>query len=418
MASFQLTSANPDMFYVIKKNPASGMQLREIRKGVAYGWAKDTTYNIYFKDADDEVSFGDQQFDYLNIHRFSSPLIAISVVGEFFGWTVKNVHDLDVHGFENSFEMKTVQVNRIREIRRLVKYFEAFEIELNHKTANIYNVKISSKLSINELLNFVNIFYLFVALNSDEWIQMDDATVQKYLNSILKLDAPYFVRYLFARNFFKSDKSFERFKSQLEETQHHGVLEMTYGDTAKQRKRAITKLLDFNHPIIDVGCGEGFYALDYARRVAPKFYAAIDIDPRLRTLVHNKAEKSGITNLGVFQSFNECVDSFIIPPESPDVIVTEVLEHIELEESKALLKDILTRVDYHQVIVTVPNRDFNKHYFLEDGEMRHLDHKWEPNWEEFKSFILESADPTKIEWLSIGDSIGGVSTSIGCIIRS
>lgn len=58
MAIVQLQSANPAFSFIIRKNPSSGMMLREIRKGIGHGWYSDSnTYNVYFKDADNEVSY-------------------------------------------------------------------------------------------------------------------------------------------------------------------------------------------------------------------------------------------------------------------------------------------------------------------------------------------------------------------------
>lgn len=58
MAIVQLRSTNPQLSFIIRKNPQSGMQLRPVRQGIAYGWYSDeATYNVYFKDADNEVSY-------------------------------------------------------------------------------------------------------------------------------------------------------------------------------------------------------------------------------------------------------------------------------------------------------------------------------------------------------------------------
>ena len=47
MAIVQIKSTHPNFSFLIKKNPNSGMMLRSIHKGVAYGWYTDKqTYDI------------------------------------------------------------------------------------------------------------------------------------------------------------------------------------------------------------------------------------------------------------------------------------------------------------------------------------------------------------------------------------
>lgn len=88
MAIVQVKSTNPQFSYLIKKNPGSGMMLRSIRQGIAYGWYTDeSTYNVYFKDADNEISYKQHQqetFEYLNVSRYHTPLFPLNAIGEFF----------------------------------------------------------------------------------------------------------------------------------------------------------------------------------------------------------------------------------------------------------------------------------------------------------------------------------------------
>ena len=70
MAFLQIKSNNPDISYVLLKNPASGMQIKSVRKGTAFGYYDtDTSFNVYFKDSETEVSYKshpDEDFEYMN----------------------------------------------------------------------------------------------------------------------------------------------------------------------------------------------------------------------------------------------------------------------------------------------------------------------------------------------------------------
>src|SRR5579875_1307991 len=105
MAIVQLKSSNPAFSFIIRKNPATGMLIREIRKGFGYGWFSDEgTYNVYFKDADNDVSYKqdkDEQFEYLNTTRYNSPLAILNIVNEYFDHVLKKKSEQDTHTFTN-----------------------------------------------------------------------------------------------------------------------------------------------------------------------------------------------------------------------------------------------------------------------------------------------------------------------------
>lgn len=102
MAIIQLRSTNPQLSFIIRKNPQSGMQLRPVRQGIAYGWYSDeATYNVYFKDADNEVSYkknDGESFEYLNVSRYNTPLFPLNAVNEFFSTPFKARDDRDAEG--------------------------------------------------------------------------------------------------------------------------------------------------------------------------------------------------------------------------------------------------------------------------------------------------------------------------------
>ena len=77
MAFLQLRSTNPNFSFLLKKNPASSMIAKELRKGVLFGYYSDAgqTFNAYFRDAFNEISYPeykDQEFEYVNSTRYSS----------------------------------------------------------------------------------------------------------------------------------------------------------------------------------------------------------------------------------------------------------------------------------------------------------------------------------------------------------
>ena len=71
-----------------------------------------------------------------------------------------------------------------------------------------------------------------------------------------------------------------------------------------------------------------------------------------------------------------------------------------------------------------PDVRFNDNYFLseENRGMRHDDHDWEPNKDEFLNFVedcifsSEKSGDTAYDWFPIGDEVDGITPTQGCII--
>ncbi len=417
MAILQINSKDPNFGYIIKKNPSSGMQLREIRQGMSFGWYSNEgqSFNILFKDADNAVSFGNQEFEYLNTSRYNSPVFVLSAISEYFSSNVKEESTNDFKPMEKSCMINMIDIKLFRQITHFEKYFPDFKIDYELYAAKSYKLTITTYKSFHLLFNYINLLMLFITLTSDEYMLLDQTAIEKYLNSIERLDAPFFIRYLFSRNMLKSKKLFEQYKKRLETSKLYHNIKMMYGDTALQRRNKIQQLLPFNKPILDVGCGEGFYAIPFAMNIKDYNYYAIDIDPNLTNIVNNKASKKDINNIKTFDHINEFIK--VYDSSEIDIILTEVIEHMPIDDSKNLIDTILNSINFNKFIITVPNKDFNKFYMIDENEFRHLDHDWEPTENEFNQ-LMRDIIPFKfnIEFINIGDTIDNISTSIGCII--
>jgi SAM-dependent methyltransferase len=418
MAIIQINSTDPKFGYIIKKNPSSEMQVRTIRKGAVFAWYSNNgeSYNILFKDADNAVSFGDQEFEFLNTSRYNSPLFVINAIGEFFTANVREQVQDDTEGNEKSFIVTMVDIARLGQIKQFNKYFPGFNVEIELHAAKSYKLIITTKESFHKLFNFMNLMMLFLALSSkSEYMQLDQSGIEKYMQSIERLDAPFFIRYLFSRAMFRSKNQFGRFKERLEATEKHDKVTMVYGDTAMQRRTAIEKIIPFDKHILDVGCGEGFYAIPFSQKIKEHQYIAIDIVKDLTDTVEKKAEKKEIKNILTFNSLSQFLE--VKQDGKYDVILTEVIEHMPKEQSIELILTILENIDFDNFIITVPNKDFNTFYMIDDGQSRHDDHDWEPSEVEFKDFMAKIIPlDFSIKYLNIGDTIDSISTSIGCII--
>lgn len=411
MAHLTIESNNPDFSWVLVKNPESGIQYRPIRQGKGFGWffPNDDTYNLAFVDGLDCDSFSQSDFEYLSTNKFGNPLAHSSLLNAFLRdvWQNRNPEkDVVAH---NSITLHQVITKARKLLEHLSKHLSC-DLHIEEAYANCYTLRFSGELTLHELVCNVMVACLFLSGQDGIFLtKVDKAFVSKYADIINKLGMDYYLRYMFARNYFKSKDQFNKFVHMLETED----IKLQHGDTAMQRLRFIEKRLDGQREILDVGCGEGLFALNLPKRI-PHTYHAVDIDEELVTILGRKAESRGLdiktyTNVGQFKS------------EAPvDVLLVEVIEHMSKSDAIFLIDKVMGTVNFNKIFITTPNRDFNHNYLIKG--FRHGDHDWEMDSLEFKDWITHTVlfesdhETLDVEFVDIGDSVGGVHTTQGVII--
>jgi 2-polyprenyl-3-methyl-5-hydroxy-6-metoxy-1,4-benzoquinol methylase len=227
------------------------------------------------------------------------------------------------------------------------------------------------------------------------------------------IDAPFYIRSLFVRNFLSSKDRFRTYKGEVEKTNRYDI-RFDYGGTALQRRNYIGSTLSFNKSILDIGCGEGFYALPFAAKVDGTYYA-VDINEELLETVQRKARSKNIENIATYPSIDRFLEEY--NGEQVNIILTEVIEHMSKDEAKGLIQQIFQHVDFEHFIITTPNSDFNQFYEL-DG-FRHDGHKWEMGQEQFRSWFLEVIKESGLhcEFVAVGDGVNNIRTTQGVILK-
>lgn len=416
MAIVQVSSTNPQFSFLIKKNPSSGMQLRSVRKGMAYGWYKDEqTYNVYFKDADNDISYkqhAQEDFEYLNVSRYNTPLFPLNAINEFFSAPLKAQDDRDAEGYEHTLLINMIHIELIRYIELFGKHLPEFSFETVHLAHKSYSLSIKTKKSLYHLLHTVSVLCLFLSMFGNEYIDISENVLDKYIKSVNVIDAPFYIRSLFVRNFLSSRDRFRKYKEELERSGRYPI-SFAYGSTAMQRRNHIGSALAFDKSILDVGCGEGFYAIPFAGKIEGTYYA-IDINEEVLETMKRKADAKEIDNMAAFGSIDQFLDSY--NGERVDVILTEVIEHMPEEEARQLILRICGEVDFDKFIITTPNADFNRYYELND--FRHDDHKWEMGEASFRQWMHEVIAEANLdaEFIAVGDGVNDTRTTQGVIL--
>jgi precorrin-6B methylase 2 len=424
MAFLQLKSNNPKFSHLIMKNPASGMLVKRLKKGLVFGYfSKDNQqeYNCWFRDSDTESSYNFQEFDFNDYSRYTTSFIVTDFLDEYFRDTMlKNVEG-DEEGYTNSICINCLRI-RPKFLLAFKKHFTQYLFETEIVVGNYHKLTISTNQTLKKLLQLTNLLVILNSVSFKEFVQVDEGMVKKYANFVNNLDSPYFVRYLLKRHIIPNKSTFNQVKDIL----NNDRIEMIWGTNLDVRRKFIEEHQNQN-VIVDVGAGEGDF-LYLSKKV--EHYYAIDRDENKRDILNRKIKNRGLENATVLESIDDLPEI----DNAKTYIMSEVLEHNEVEEARLLLQKCLTYGS--RVIITTPNREFNCNYFetdketdevryivTENQEMRHEDHKWEMNRSEFNAFAYNACSEDSssgyifhVTLHNLGDSVDGICPIIGMII--
>jgi len=446
MAFLQIKSTNPNLSFLLKKNPASGLVARGIRKGVLFGYYSDEgqTFNVFFRDAFNEISYPEskaQEFEYVNITRYSSAQFIINAFAEFLRDPLKKPTELDIDSdYDNLLIVNMVHLSSNRILAAFIQHFAGTcSIEAEIIAKRYYRITFQTKRSLHYLLNLVNLFAAFVVLkNKTEYLSLDENTIEKYFSSLSVIDPPYFIRYHFKIELLRSKRMFDTYKPLLDTSSLY-PLEIFQGDTNRIRFDFIEAHINLTANIVDVGCGEGRFVKAFAPKLSKgKTYYAIDTNEELRLTLEKKIKHKGITNACVLESIEDfftgaaiyALEKFLqsgtdckqpisdLPEDTYEFILGEVIEHMPIEEAETLIKKCLNFKHTGSIIITTPNKDFNHHYFNDGEELRHSDHMFEFTANEFKTWLDQMIDSSFCyETFNIGDKVNGIPLTLGAVVR-
>jgi hypothetical protein len=415
MSILKVGSNNPKLSFILSKNPATIRTslepfTRDLRKGKLYGWfnkADDSEFKLLFKDSDTEVSFVSfSEWEYLDKTRYSSPYLPIGMVTTALASALKKESEFDTPEF-TSYVETVIKVSNPKIASACARHFvNMAKIEMGILSGQMYTIHIEGN-SVQTILNVMVVFCLIQAMYDKEcYIDMNASAIEFYIRALNRVNAPYFIRYLFNRTVFSDKHTFNTYRESM---QLAGTV-MNYGDTRRHRFDAVAEILKGGERLVDVGCGELFFS----KRLAKKYgmVDAFDADPVVAEDSTGKAKGWGLENVVVTcEEINAgYVDTAAYMLEGADILLTEVIEHMELDQAMSLLRALL-KTDYNQIVITVPNKDFNVNYDISEEGSRHSDHKWELGTSKF-SEVLTQHGILPDDLRGIGDSVDGIHSSI------
>lgn len=445
MGYIRLRSTNPRLSYILRKNPETGMQIRKVRQGFGFGWyAPDVAtnpikeYNMYFQDLM-ATSYSEgpneaQGADYLNRGRYVHPQMYLDLLDEFASFGNKSDPDDTSDIFEQSLMISRIKINTgalLDSFRKVGYHFEVL-----NETGKYGTIVITTQDSLRNLINYARLICVILVASSKklthgyrspyqlEWCQ-------KYATMIQKLDLDFYLRYYFSKTFLFNRALFDKIRPILESSTRYRI-ELAYGDTAVQRSDFVSAEIEMTRHLLDIGCGEGYY-MSRASRLLENGKSYYGVDPNLELVdrLRHRIQLKNYTNTFVFESLDEALDAITEhqmsssgPPKEPEtlnVLLLEVIEHMSKEDAATLVRRVLTQVPIGKLLISTPNAEFNKFYST-TTKTRHPDHHWEMTSAEFSTWItqLVASVPDKlysIKLVSIGHRVDGIATTQGAVIE-
>ena len=427
MASLRLISNNLNLSYLIRKNPESGMKVKVLKKGRLFGWYRKREdelieYDIYFQDSPNEISFkknSHQEFEYVNSSKYNSPLFVINAIKEYFqSALIKEEEEKEERcNYFYQLEITSVDIRNRNKINSIIRQIgnKTIQIELKDidqkerfEDYGIYKVKIKSN-SLIRLLNFSYLFFSLIAVTDGIEVSTDYSCIERLVKSANLIDSTYYIKYLIKFYFIKNDRDFNKIREELNSSKTD-KLNIKNLSNYELRRRVISDYLvnRRNYNLVDLGSGEGNYLKLSERLEEGRNFYAIDLDERMRKIIKRKVIERKYSNIVILESIEDFLELGL--EEDFIVLMTEVFEHNELSYNKELLNKLLSNSFCKEIIMTTPNREFNKNYSIEG--LRHPDHKFEMTKSELLDWLENNFSEIDYKIENLGDEVNGISTSL------
>lgn len=150
--------------------------------------------------------------------------------------------------------------------------------------------------------------------------------------------------------------------------------------------------------IIDYGCSTGQLSSFLSKRLkeTSKDFNIYAYD------ISDKAHKKFSFNKRVhFYQMNLLFPNYDIIPRNPDfLILSEIIEHFDEEDRKFLYKTIIEQINPKTVIITTPNKEYNKVLGMDDSAVREPHHIIEFTPQQYEEEVVKTFVDSNYESLS------------------
>lgn len=378
MAFIKLTSENEKLSFILEKNPAT-----QVANGAPFKRNSKMYSNFLWFENDNHVSLFSKylnpkntksKFENLDFTQYTKGEVYLQLIDNLLRSALNKDNELDTQPAQLVFTVYNHAELDYKE--RLPHVVKDCVTRYKQSTITIEAPTVKKALETCCLISLITSFY-------DENYYVENDQYIKYLKFAIGLTEEYsLLRQMVS--FIKSDALYE---------QALPYIEMTPFDI--KRPRAFDARRNFyrdemvqktkSTELLELGCGEGNYLKSHLKQytkvnsIEPDEEVFVDATHMVRKI---KAEETITLHNTDAMSYLNSIDTL----EGIDVLLTEVLEHIEYNESIAIIDKVIS-LSPNKFLITLPNYEFNKYYGYRPDEFRHDDHLWEPNISEFEKLV-------------------------------
>lgn len=173
--------------------------------------------------------------------------------------------------------------------------------------------------------------------------------------------------------------------------------------------------------VVDLGCGSG----SLVRRLAaePSFTRIVGVDTSLEAL---RVAEAALGDAADGERVVLRYGSITEPDEDlrgfDAAALVETIEHVEPSQLSRLERAVFDRMRPGTVAITTPNREYNVRFGLAEGELRHVDHRFEWPRARFRSWAdgVGERNGYRVSSAGIGpaDPLLGSPTQMAVFVRT
>ena len=367
----KVNSSNPNMSYILNKNPNSGFLIRDCRKGFIVGkYVNPLTYMAIFEEGVAQDSF-EKEGNYLVYRGYCSAESALTVLTTLFDCIKKDSNNK----YEEGPSLNTITIECLDVDVKHLSIFNTENFNITYYSiadnCNLVQLNVTNNGSLIDLLRYTSLI-LFMQLVKDNVSYLTLDQVNVYANIINKNDSiPFIVRHRF-RGILEDNMS----KKVVPLLNNNSIKLSTIGRNEQQRFAFVSTHIKYRDSVLDIGCGPG----KYIKVTKATKYIGVDIDENVLAKAKSKAEYLSV-EASFYSNWNIALEQLTEPTT---VLLIEFIEHIEKNIAIQLIKDLYANSNVKQILISTPNKDFNKYFNIGPNDVRYEDHLYELEEYEFK----------------------------------
>ena len=194
---------------------------------------------------------------------------------------------------------------------------------------------------------------------------------------------------------------------------------------AEQRTEAVRKALHEAgaKKVLDLGCGEGRLLLALARDRQIQAITGVETSHRSLEIAKRRLQRANTQDQDRVQLLHGSLtyrDGRLAGYDAG--VAMEVIEHIDPPRLEAFEDAVFRHAQPKTVIVTTPNREYNPVFGMQEGKLRHRDHRFEWTRAELKEWAEGAAGrngySVKIEGIGPEDQDAGHPTQMAVFTKN